>query len=148
MGIFVINGHGFYDTWTTLASLINLTIFFKYQIEVDGETVCIIMLSVILVGFLGWFILENTVLKLYGNPLITHYMVIIWASYGQYLSQYGVSKALDALIITNMSVFSAVLVARVVILAIRNRRNGIYGNGNNLVPLDSSSKQSSDNGHY
>jgi len=146
MGIFVLNGHGFYDTWTTLAALINLTAFFKYQVGVDGETVCIVMLSFVLISFFGWFILENTVLKLYGNPLITHYMVIIWASYGIYEGSGGISNTLDALIITNIAVFSAVLIGRLVILGIRNWRNGIYGN--NLILLATDSKESSDNGHY
>jgi len=139
MGIFVINGHGIYVTWTTLASLLNLTIFFTYQIEVDSEMLCTVMLSVILVGFFGWFIIENTVLKLYANPLITHYMVVIWASFGQYKALSGVNNTRDALIITNISVFSAVLLARLVILAARNWRNSIYGN--DLVTLDSANKK-------
>jgi len=131
MGIFVINGHGFYVTWTILAGLINLTMFFIYEIELIGETVCIAMLSAVLIGFFGWFILENTVFQRSANPLITHYMVVIWASCGIYAALDGTSKAIEGLTIANISVFSSVLFARLVILLVRNWRNKIYGN--NLV---------------
>lgn len=126
-GILVINGMGIYDTWTTLASFLNLTIFFKYKVELDSNAVCLGMLIFILVAFIGWFILENTVLKVFANPLITHYMVLVWAMVGIYEEQQDlVSEEVTALIIALMAAGSFMLVVRIVLIIYRNNNNAIY----------------------
>ncbi|XP_068250481.1 uncharacterized protein [Palaemon carinicauda] len=126
-GILSINGMGFYVAWTILASLVNLTILFQYEIELEGNGVCLGVLIFLLVALLIWFVLENSLLKMFSNPLITHYLVVIWAMTGIYSEQKELASGeVVALLITNLTVASVMLLARIGFLIYRNRINKLY----------------------
>ncbi|XP_066981153.1 uncharacterized protein [Macrobrachium rosenbergii] len=126
-GILSINGMGFYVTWTILAALLNLTIFFKYEIELDGNGICLGVLIFLLVVLIAWFILENSLLRMFSNPLVTHYAVVIWAMAGMHSKQKNIASGeVVALIITNMTAAAVMLVARIGFLIYRNRINKLY----------------------
>ncbi|XP_042890055.1 uncharacterized protein LOC122264992 isoform X2 [Penaeus japonicus] len=126
-GVCVLNGYDIYDTWTTLAALINLTAFFTYETDVNGNSVCIGVLVFVLVAYSGYFILENTFLAFWGNPCFTHYIVLLWAMIGIHTEQKDkASTEVIALIITLIAASAVMLVARLIILVLRNRKNTFY----------------------
>lgn len=126
-GVCVLNGYDIYDTWTTLASLINLTAFFMYETDIDGNSVCIGVLIFVLVAYSGYFILENTVLAFWGNPCFTHYLVLLWAVVGIHAEQKDkASTEVVGLLITLIVASSLMFIARMIILFFRNRKNTFY----------------------
>ncbi|KAK8729731.1 hypothetical protein OTU49_008291 [Cherax quadricarinatus] len=128
-GILVINGLLLYSTWTTFASTINQSIFYKYELKLDGNSVCLCALSFLVVGFVVWFVLENTVFTLVANPFLTHYIVLLWAIVGIYMEQKDiVSTEVSALITTTIVVAAVLFLTRIFLLIYRNRENGIYKN--------------------
>ncbi|KAG7159270.1 uncharacterized protein LOC121877691 [Homarus americanus] len=143
-GILVINGMGLYVTWTIIAALLNVTIFFMYEVKVDSNGVCLGVLIFLLVSFIFWFILENAVFTVFANPLLTHYIVLLWAIVGVYVEQKdSVSTEVSALMVTIIAASSIMLVARVVILVYRNRNNATYSQPttHNSVKVDACETQ-------
>ena len=55
-----LNGLLFYATWTTLGSLLNLTIAVQYDADYDGSNAAYIALSLLTATVITYFILENT----------------------------------------------------------------------------------------
>lgn len=97
----VINGMVIYDTWTTVATLINLAAVIQYYGNVDGTTVGTIILSILTIEVVVYFILEAILDQLHRFVFIV-YPVIIWALSGV-LSAQGIDK--------RNGIFTAVLLA-------------------------------------
>lgn len=95
--IFVHNGIALYSTWTTIASvsnitfndnqrkwltillfyghvkLLNINIAFQYFGNCDAETTSLVCTAVLLTILIGWFVLENTWLDSYVRYTIAQY---------------------------------------------------------------------------
>ena len=77
--IIPLNGFCFNATWTTIASLINLTGALEYRGGVDAQDAATISLSLLLVTLVVYFVLENTILDRYLRYVLSVYPVVIWA---------------------------------------------------------------------
>ena len=77
--ILVLNGLLFYATWTTIASLINLTAAVQYDADTNGSTVAYIALSLLTATVITYFLLENIIFDRYLRYSFAVYPVIIWA---------------------------------------------------------------------
>ncbi|KAK4306119.1 hypothetical protein Pmani_022025 [Petrolisthes manimaculis] len=128
--ILVINGLAVYVVWTIIATLLNFTIFLSYGENYVLDNVCVGVLSFLLVACIVWFIVENTLLVKGANPLLTHYLVLVWSITGVYVEQLNkeiASNEVLALEVTILSVGVLLTIFRILILVYRNRHNGIYG---------------------
>ncbi|KAF2365883.1 hypothetical protein FHG87_003352 [Trinorchestia longiramus] len=126
-GILVVNGYALYTTWTFLASLLNLSIFLIHELEVDAELVCTIMLSMIPAVMVGYALLEALYFVKSLNVLFTHYFIYLWASIGIFSrDKTDDDGPLYELKIFNIALAAVLCVQRVVVVAIRNRRNAFY----------------------
>ena len=87
-----INGLFFYVTWTTIASLINLTVVLEYTTTIGTFTATqsgTVALSLLLVVLVIYFTLENTVLFNVLRYVLSVYPVVIWALVGELSAHWG-----------------------------------------------------------
>ena len=85
-----MNGLCLYCTWTTIASLINLTAAVQTTTSISKEDMATISLTLLLVTLLTYFVLENTVLdKLGFRYVFSVYPVVIWALGGVLAAHWG-----------------------------------------------------------
>jgi hypothetical protein len=85
-----MNGLCLYATWTTIASLINLTAAAQSTTSISNVNMATVSLTLLLVILLTYFILENTVLRLYGfRYVFSVYPVVTWALVGVLVAQRG-----------------------------------------------------------
>ncbi|XP_028290571.1 uncharacterized protein LOC114454358 [Gouania willdenowi] len=103
--VLVQNGVMIYATWTTIATLINLTIVLTYEVKMTPEDAATISYAVLTVVLLGWFVLENLVLDKHVRYICITYLVVIWALSG------NLDKNFDANSPNRNGVFIAVLLA-------------------------------------
>ena len=90
--IFPINGLFIYATWTTVASLINLSVVLEYtsSIGVSAVNSGTIALSILSAALVVYFVLENTVLFNVLRYVLAVYPVVIWALVGELFAHWGV----------------------------------------------------------
>ena len=75
----VVNGVGFYATWTTVASFVNISAVLQYFAGLsaaDSGTVSLVLLTVTIVTY---FVLENTIFDRFARYVLCVYPVVIWA---------------------------------------------------------------------
>ncbi len=86
-----INGLFVYATWTTITSLINLTVVLEYSTGafMTATQSGTVALSLLLVVLIGYFILENTVLFKALRYVFSVYPVVIWALIGVLSAHWG-----------------------------------------------------------
>ena len=87
-----INGLFFYMTWTTIASLINLTVVLEYTNAIGTFTATqsgTVALSLLLILLGIYFTLENTVLFNTLRYVLSVYPVVIWALVGELSAHWG-----------------------------------------------------------
>ena len=78
-----INGLCFYVTWTTIASLINLTTAATSTTDISEANMATIALTILLVVVLLYFVLDVTILDRFGfRYVFSTYPVVIWALIG------------------------------------------------------------------
>ncbi|XP_062337967.1 uncharacterized protein LOC134036856 isoform X1 [Osmerus eperlanus] len=125
--LLVQNGVSLYTTWTCIATLVNLSVVLSVE-GVARDTAGTVSLCALLLGVLGWFILENFVLDRYVRYILTIYPVVIIALGGIVSKHYQPSNP------SANAVFSAVLLAltcilflvRVAMVIWRNRKQPLY----------------------
>ncbi|KAG5268586.1 hypothetical protein AALO_G00214190 [Alosa alosa] len=105
MRVLVQNAIGVYTTWTTIATLINLTIVMDYNGQVSTLDAGTVSLSILLVEVLVWFVVENFVLDKHVRYILTIYPVIIVALTG------NMTKNFNAAAPSRNGIFIAVLLA-------------------------------------
>ena len=85
-----MNGLCCYATWTTIASLINLTAAVQTTTSISDADMATVSLTILLVLLLTYFILENTILDTYGfRNVYSVYPVVVWALTGVLVAQWG-----------------------------------------------------------
>lgn len=107
-----LNGLLFYATWTTIASLINLTAAVQYDGDYNGSNAAYIALSLLTATVITYFVLENTVFDRYLRYSFAVYPVVIWA-----LSAV-LAKKWDSSDPSGVNIFTLVLVIVTAVLAI------------------------------
>ncbi|MCI4391561.1 hypothetical protein PGIGA_G00135850 [Pangasianodon gigas] len=108
--ILVQNGLAVYTTWTSIATLINLTIVVSYNAGMSKSGAATLSLSLLLVEVLIWFVLENSFLDKHVRYILTVYPVIIVALSG------NITKNFDASAPGTNGVFTALLLALACVL--------------------------------
>ena len=77
--ILVLNGLLFYGSWTTIASLINLTAPVQYGADTSASTAAYISLSLLAATVVTYFVMENTLFDRFLRYAFGVYPVVIWA---------------------------------------------------------------------
>ncbi|XP_029385517.1 uncharacterized protein LOC115061347 [Echeneis naucrates] len=86
--VLVQNGVMIYTTWTTIATLINLSIVLIYDVKMSPTDAATISYSLLTVVLFVWFLLENTVLDKHVRYILITYPVVIWALAGNLEKNY------------------------------------------------------------
>ncbi|XP_071769882.1 uncharacterized protein LOC139923080 [Centroberyx gerrardi] len=143
--VLVQNGVSIYATWTTIATLINLTIVLTYNANMSPTDAATISLSILTVVLLVWFILENFVLDKHVRYILTIYPVVIWALSG------NLDKNYDAAAPSRNGIFIAVLLAlacalfvmRIVLVVWRHIKQPLYEDAGPeaMLPMEIAAKQ-------
>ncbi|KAK1885558.1 hypothetical protein KUDE01_031752 [Dissostichus eleginoides] len=126
--VLVQNGVMIYTTWTTIATLINLTIVLTYDVgmsPLDAATISYAFLTVVL---LVWFALENFVLDKHVRYILVIYPVLIWALTG------NLDKNFDAespnrngfFIVALLALASVLFLVRIVLVIWRHIKQPLY----------------------
>lgn len=89
MRAIVQNAISTYTTWTTIATLINLTIVMNYCGSLSAQDAATVSLSILTVVVVVWFILENFVFDQYVRYILTIYPVVIVALTGVFTKHYN-----------------------------------------------------------
>ncbi|KAK5877857.1 hypothetical protein CesoFtcFv8_025326 [Champsocephalus esox] len=126
--VLVQNGVMIYTTWTTIATLINLTIVLTYDVgmsPLDAATISYASLTVVL---LVWFALENFMLDKHVRYVLVIYPVVIWALTG------NLDKNFDAespnrngfFIVALLALASVLFLVRIVLVIWRHIKQPLY----------------------
>ncbi|XP_072513724.1 uncharacterized protein [Salminus brasiliensis] len=108
--VLVQNGLAVYATWTTIATLINLTIVVCYDAGMSRSDAATLSLSFLLVEVVAWFILETFVIDKHVRYILTVYPVVIVALSG------NITKNFDSSAPSRNAIFTAVLLALACVL--------------------------------
>lgn len=101
----VQNGLALYATWTTIATLINLTIVLDYDAKMLPDNAAMVTLSTLTCVLFAWCVLENFIFEKHVRYILTVYPVVIWALSG------SVGKNVDAAAPSHIGVFMVMLLA-------------------------------------
>ncbi|XP_012683319.2 uncharacterized protein si:dkey-29d8.3 [Clupea harengus] len=125
--VLVQNGIAVYTTWTTIATLINLTIVMGIS-GVSKTNAATVSLSLLLIEVLGWFVVENFVIDRHVRYILTVYPVVIVALVGNVYKHYDPeAPGRNAKFTVVLLVLACLLfVFRVVMVIWRNRKQPIY----------------------
>ncbi|XP_068438431.1 uncharacterized protein [Clinocottus analis] len=126
--VLVQNGIAIYATWTTIASLINLTIVLDLDANMSPADAATVSLSVLTILLGVWFFLENFVLDKYVRYILSIYPFVIWALTGVFT---GNNNAADPsrnnIFITVLLALACILcAARVALVTWRHIKNPFY----------------------
>ncbi|XP_054033245.1 uncharacterized protein LOC128899082 isoform X1 [Dryobates pubescens] len=90
--ILVQNGLALYATWTTIATLLNFAVVLIYKWDVPNETATTASLSILTLGLVIWFYVENIFLDNYVRYNLTIYPVVITALTGSACKNFSFSS--------------------------------------------------------
>nr|XP_046227984.1 uncharacterized protein si:ch211-161h7.5 [Scatophagus argus] len=126
--VLVQNGVAIYATWTTIASLVNLTIVLISNANMSQTDAATLTLSILTVVLLVWFVLENSVLDKHVRYILIIYPVVIWTLTGIFTKNYDTAAPTRNNIFTAalLAAACALFVARVVLVIWRNIKNPLY----------------------
>ncbi|CAJ1082133.1 uncharacterized protein LOC117829253 [Xyrichtys novacula] len=117
-----------YTTWTTIATLINLTIVLTYNAGVSSEDAATISYCILAIVLLVWFILENLVLDKHVRYIIVIYPVVIWALLGNLMKNFdATSPSRNGILIAVLLAIACVLVVfRIAFVIWRHIKQPLY----------------------
>lgn len=120
--ILVQNGIATYATWTTIATLLNLTVVMTIS-SVSQTNSATVSLCLLLVEVLVWFTVENFVIEKHVRYIHTVYPVIIYALSGSVSEHYNAeAPSRNAVFTVSLLVLACLLfVIRVVLVIWRHR---------------------------
>ncbi|XP_070784656.1 uncharacterized protein [Enoplosus armatus] len=126
--VLVQNGVAIYATWTTIASLINLTIVLTKDANMSQTDAATVSLSVLTVVLFVWFLLENSVLDKHVRYILSIYPVVIWALTGVFTkNNNAAAPSRNNVFITALLAVACVLfVARVLLVIWKHIKKPLY----------------------
>jgi len=80
--LFCQNGLIFYNAWLSVATCLNMTIVVQYDLGMDGSKAATGGLCVLVLLVVGWFVVENFVIRKYTRFTCVEYVVIVVATSG------------------------------------------------------------------
>nr|XP_054607176.1 uncharacterized protein LOC107382836 isoform X1 [Nothobranchius furzeri] len=127
----VQNGVMIYTTWTTIATLLNLTIVLSYHAEMSPAGAATLSYSLLTVLLIVWFVLENFVLEKYVRYIFITYPVVIWALSGNMDKNYDTASPIGngIFIAVLLAVAFVLLVTRIVLIVWRSLKQPLYKDG-------------------
>nr|XP_023011269.2 uncharacterized protein LOC111501677 [Maylandia zebra] len=143
--LLIQNGIAIYATWTTIASLLNLTIVLTYDASMshaDGATLALSVLSIVLIA---WFILENSILEKYVRFIFSIYPTVIWALTGVFTKNYNTAAPTrnNIFIAALLGVACALCATRICLVIWRQMKKPLYEdvNPDKMSPMEILEKQ-------
>jgi len=133
--VLVNNGLALYTTWTTIASLINLTMAITYVNGVAQDVASTIALVILAVEIIVWFSLENTILDKFVRYTLTIYPVVIWALSASINKNWDPTKRNSIISVILLAVACTLLVVRIVIVVWRHMKQKSKTVGNSSTML-------------
>lgn len=126
--VLIQNGVAIYATWTTIASLVNLTIVLNYDANMPHTDAATLSLSVLIVVLIVWFILENSVLDKHVRFILTIYPVVIWALTGVFLKNYNAASPTrnNNFTAALLSIAGVLFVTRIILVIWRQIKQPLY----------------------
>ncbi|XP_071769881.1 uncharacterized protein LOC139923078 [Centroberyx gerrardi] len=126
--VLVQNGVAVYATWTTIATLVNLTIVLTNDANMSPTDAATVSLSILTVVLLVWFILENTILDKHVRYILTIYPVVIWALSGILTKNYDAAAPgrNDIFTVALLALACALFVPRPVLVVWRHIKQPLY----------------------
>ena len=124
--IVVQNGILFYLSWTYVALMLSFSMVLNQELEVSDQSASLASLIIIFIFAVAYFVVENYVFNASLEFTFTHYVVLIWALSGVLAGSWGVNDAVGGLTLALLIVAVLMLIARIVILVLRNRRRKSY----------------------
>ena len=133
--VLVNNGLALYTTWTTIASLLNLTMALAYVHGVAQDVASTIALVILAVEIVVWFSLENTILDKFVRYTLTVYPVVIWALSASINKNWDPAKRNSIISVILLAVACTLLVVRVAIVVWRQvkQKARAVGNGSPIL---------------
>ncbi|XP_041824760.1 uncharacterized protein si:ch211-161h7.5 [Melanotaenia boesemani] len=126
--VLVQNGVMIYTTWTTIATLINLTIVLSYESTMSPTDAATLSYSLLTVLLLVWFVLENFVLDKHVRYICITYLVVIWALSGNLDKNFNAnSPSRNGIFIAVLLAVACVLfVIRIILVVWRHIKQPLY----------------------
>ncbi|MEQ2288318.1 hypothetical protein AMECASPLE_021435 [Ameca splendens] len=138
--VLIQNGISIYATWTTIASLVNLTIVLVYDANVSNTDAATISLSLLTVVVVAWFFLENFVFDKHVRFILTIYPVVIWALTGVFTENYNAADPTrnNTFIAALLGVACFLFVTRILLVTWRQVKNPLYKdvNPDDMSPME------------
>ncbi len=128
--ILVQNGIIFYTTWVSIATCLNLTIFLRYDLEINGSKAATGALCALLTLIVVWFVLENFILEKYVRFTFMEYIVLIVGLSGIIKKNWTDGSGNQAFVLFLLVLSSVLLVVRLLMIAFKERKG--YRNEENL----------------
>ncbi|MED6239208.1 hypothetical protein ATANTOWER_003430 [Ataeniobius toweri] len=143
--VLIQNGISIYATWTTIASLVNLTIVLVYDANVSNTDAATISLSLLTAVVVAWFFLENFVFDKHVRFILTIYPVVIWALTGVFTENYNAADPTrnNTFIAALLGVACFLFVTRILLVTWRQVKNPLYKdvNPDDMSPMEIAEKQ-------
>lgn len=143
--ILLLNGISIYTTWTTIATLINLTIVMTYEGGLNATDAGTISYSFLTAVLLGWFFLENSVLDKHVRYILVQYPVVIWALSGNLDKNYNADSPTrnGIFIVVLLAIACVIFAIRIGLVIWRHIKYPLYRDANPeaMEPMDISAKQ-------
>lgn len=123
--ILIHNGLGCLYSWTTIADLVNVSIFLAYDPIVNPnmsvQDASLVGSSILLAVVVIWSVLENTVLFKYVRYLYVWYFVVLWAGAGVLVGNYDMNNPNSAVTLAAVCIAVVCLVIKIVVYRYRTR---------------------------
>ena len=131
----VNNGLALYTTWSTIASLLNLTMALTYVHGVPQDVASTIALVILAAEIIVWFSLENTILDKYVRYTLTIYPVVIWALSASINKNWNPAKRNSIISVILLAMACTLLAVRVAIVVWRQikQKSTAVGNGSPIL---------------
>ena len=133
--VLVNNGLALYTTWSTIASLINLTMAITYANGVAQDVASTIALVILAVEIIVWFSLENTILDKFVRYTLTVYPVVIWALSASINKNWDPTKRNSIISVILLAMACTFLVVRIAIVVWRQMKQKSQTVGNSSTML-------------
>ena len=136
--VLVNNGLALYTTWSTIASLLNLTMAISYVHGVAQDVASTIALVILAVEIIVWFSLENTILDKFVRYTLTIYPVVIWALSASINKNWDPAKRNSIITVILLAMACTLLLVRIAIVVWRQMKQKSREVGNGAILLHNS----------
>ncbi|XP_034562851.1 uncharacterized protein LOC117829331 [Notolabrus celidotus] len=143
--VLIQNGVAIYATWTTIASLVNLTIVLVDNAKMSNPDAALVSLCVLTVVLLVWFVLENTVLDKHVRYILSIYPSVIWAITGVFSKNYvaQLPSRSNKFVVSLLAIACVMCAVRLALVIWRHIKKPYYNDvdPDDMTPIEIAQKQ-------